>query len=102
VFLVVYMIFQVAPAVITRVNFLNELEVIANSPIEENEYELRQKVLRAAQGRSIALDAEDVHVRRDRETRKTTIQLTYELHLNFFPRFTYVWEVRDHVEALLL
>lgn len=101
VFLFVYVAFQIAPAVITRINFLSEIEIIANSPVQESELVLRQKVLRAAEGRSIVLDAERVHVRRNRATRTTTIDVSYELYLNFFPRFTYVWRVSDHVEALL-
>lgn len=101
VFLLVYVIFQIAPVVITRVNFLNELQVIANSPVEETEQRLLQKVLRAADGRSIVLEREQVHVRRDRSTQTTTIDVSYELYVNFFPRFTYVWHVNDHVEALL-
>jgi hypothetical protein len=101
VFLLVYVIFQIAPVVVTRVNFLSELEVIANSPVEEDEYRLRQKVLRAAEGRSIVLEGDRVHVRRDRATQTTTIDVSYELYMNFFPRFTYVWRVNDHVEALL-
>ena len=101
VFFLVYAIFQFAPAVVIRVNFLNEMAVIANSPVEETALELRQKVLRAAEGRSIVLDAERVHVRRDRSTQKTTIDVRYDLIVNFFPRFTYVWQVNEHVEALL-
>ena len=101
VFLVLYIIFQAAPMVVTRMNFLNELEVIANSPVGETEGQLRQKILRAAEGRSIVLDAERVFVRRDANTKTTTIDVSYELYVNFFPRFTYVWRVSDHVEALL-
>ena len=101
VFLLVYVIFQIAPVVVTRVNFLSEIEVIANSPVEESELVLQQKVLRAAEGRTIVLDAERVHVRRDRATQTTSIDVSYELYMNFFPRFTYVWRVNDHVEALL-
>ena len=102
VFFLVYAIFQIAPAVVTRVNFLTELDVIAHSPVEETALELRQKVLRAAEGRSIVLDAERVHVRRDPSVQRTTIDVSYELIVNFFPRYTYVWRVNDHVEALLL
>ena len=102
VFFLVYAIFQIAPAVVTRVNFLTELDVIAHSPVEETALELRQKVLRAAEGRSIVLDAERVHVRRDPSAQRTTIDVSYELIVNFFPRYTYVWRVNDHVEALLL
>jgi hypothetical protein len=101
VFLAMYVIFQVAPVVITRMNFLNELQVIAHSPVEEKAHVLQQKVLRAAEGRTIALNADNIHVLRDQATRKTTIDVSYDLHVNFFPRFTYVWRVRDHVEALL-
>lgn len=101
VFFLVYCIFQVAPAVITRVNYLNELQVIANSPVQETELELRQKALRAAQGRSIVIDADRVHVRRNVATHTTTIDVSYELYVNFFPRYTYVWRVNDHIEALL-
>lgn len=101
VFLLVATIFQIAPVVITRVNFLTELDVIANSPVQETAPELRQKVLRAAEGRSIALNAESVHVRRDPRLQTTTIDVSYELYLNFFLRYTYVWRVNDHVEALL-
>ncbi len=102
VFFLVYAIFQIAPAVVTRVNFLTELDVIANSPVEETALELSQKVLRAAEGRSIVLDAERVHVLRDQSTQRTNIDVSYELIVNFFPRYTYVWRVNDHVEALLL
>jgi hypothetical protein len=101
VFFFVYAAFQVAPAVITRVNFLNELQVIANSPVYETALELRQKALQAAEGRSIAIDANRVHVRRNQATQTTTIDVSYELYVNFFPRYTYVWRVNDHVEALL-
>ena len=101
VFLLAYAVFQFAPAVVTRVNFLNEMQVIANSPVQESALELRQKVLRAAEGRSIVLGAERVHVRRDQSTQRTTIDVSYELIVNFFPRYTYVWRVNDHVEAFL-
>ena len=101
VFFFVYIVFQIAPAVITRVNFLNELQVIANSPVYETALELRQKALQAAHGRSIVIDANRVHVRRNQATQTTTIDVSYELYVNFFPRYTYVWRVNDHVEALL-
>ncbi len=101
VFVLVYAIFQIAPAVVTRVNFVNEMAEIANSPVEETALALRQKVLRAAEGRSIVLNAERVHVRRDQSAQRTTIDVSYELIVNFFPRYTYVWRVNDHVEALL-
>ena len=101
VFFFVYAVFQIAPAVVTRVNFLNELQVIASSPVYETELELRQKVLEAAGGESIAIDANRVHVRRNQATQTTTIDVSYELYVNFFPRYTYVWRVNDHVEALL-
>jgi hypothetical protein len=87
--------------VITRVNYLNELQVIASSPVYETALELRQKALAAAEDESIAIDANRVHVRRNQATQTTTIDVSYELYVNFFPRYTYVWRVNDHVEALL-
>jgi hypothetical protein len=101
VFFFAYAVFQIAPAVITRVNYLNELQVIASSPVYETELELRQKALAAAEDESIAIDANRVHVRRNQATQTTTIDVSYELYVNFFPRYTYVWRVNDHVEALL-
>jgi hypothetical protein len=101
VFVAAYVIFQIAPAVINRVNFLSELDVIANAPVHETASELRQKVLRAAENRSIVVNAEEVHVVRDANAHATMIDLRYELYVNFFPRYTYVWRVNDHVEALL-
>lgn len=99
--LIAYLVFQAAPAVISRVGFLNELTAIANSPVLEDASVLRQKVLDAAASRSIAVVSENLHVRRDQEQSKTIIDVRYELFMNFFPRFTYVWHVEDHVEALL-
>ena len=99
--LVAFLVFHAAPAVILRVSFLNELTVIANSPVLEDASVLRQKVLDAAASRSIAVVSENLHVRRDLEQSKTIIDVRYELFINFSPRFTYVWHVEDHVEALL-
>ena len=98
-FLVAFLVFHAAPAVIARIGFLNELTVIANSPVLEDASVLRQKVLDAAASRSIAVVSENLHVRRDLE--QTIIDVRYELFMNFFSRFTYVWHVEDHVEALL-
>lgn len=99
--LIAYLAFQAAPAVISRVSFLNELTAIANSPVLEDASVLRRKVLDAAAGRGIVVILENVQVTRDQEQGKTIIDVRYQLFLNFFPRFTYVWEVEDHVEALL-
>ena len=99
--LVAYLVFQATPAVIARFSFLNELTVIANSPVLEDAFVLRQKVMDAAASRSIVVVSENLHVTRDQEQSKTIIDVRYELFMNFFPRFTYVWHVEDHVEALL-
>ena len=101
VFLVAYLVFQAAPSVISRINFLNEIEVIANSPVQDHASVLRQKVLAAAASRSIAVISENLHVTRDQERKRTIIDIRYQLFMNFFPRFTYVWDVHDQVEALL-
>ena len=78
VFLLVYVIFQVAPVVVTRVNFLNELEVIANSPVQETEHQLRQKIFEIVK----ALD---------RKKREVKIKATIA---NFSPQIFYVKQNR--------
>lgn len=102
IFALAYVVVQVAPVVVLRVKFLNELELLANSPIEESAALVRRKVLGTAEGYGIALISENLHVVRDREARKTTIDVRYQLHFNFWPNVTYVWSVHDRVEALLL
>lgn len=101
IFLLVYTAFQVAPIVALRVNFLNELEVLANAPVEESAATIRRRVLETAEGYGIALNSERLFVERNREVNKTIIDASYQLHINFYPRFVYVWNVHDRVEALL-
>lgn len=101
IFVLAYVVIQVAPVVALRVNFLNELEVLANAPVEETAGSVRRRVLETAEGYGIALMSEQLHVSRDREQNKTVIDARYQLHINFWPRFTYVWRVHDRVEALL-
>lgn len=100
--LVVYIVIQLAPAVATRINFLNELEVIANSPIQDTDAELRQRVLQAGRDRGIALSRDNIFVQRDRALRKTIIDTSYQLRVDFLPGLGFDWHVTDHVEALLL
>jgi hypothetical protein len=101
IFVLVYVVFQVAPIVVLRINFQNELQFIANAPVEESAATLRRRVLETAEGYGIALNSEQLFVERNRETNKTTINVTYQLYINFYPRFVYVWNVHDQVEALL-
>ncbi len=99
---VVYAVFQVAPVVTMRINFLNEIEVIAHSPIQDSGVELKQRVLEAARDRGILLGAGNVFVQRDRARQKTIIDATYQLRVDVFPGVGFDWNVQDHVEALLL
>ena len=101
IFVLGYVAFQVAPNVVLRVSFLNELEVMANAPFEESAATIRRRVLETAEGYGIVLDSERLFVERNREQNKTIIDVTYQLHINFYPRFVYVWKVHDRAEALL-
>ncbi len=101
-FAVAFSVFQVAPIVALRMEFLDKLAVIAHSPVQDSAAVLRRKVLDTAAGLGIVLNSEDLHVRRDRQAGRTIIDVSYQLHIVFFPRYTYVWNVHDHVEALLL
>jgi hypothetical protein len=101
IFVLVYVLFQAAPIVVLRINFQNELQVIANAPVEESAATMRRRVLETAEGYGIALNSDQLFVERNRETNKSTIDVTYQLYINFSPRFVYVWNVHDRVEALL-
>lgn len=50
IFVLGYVAFQVAPNVVLRVSFLNELEVMANAPFEESAATIRRRVLETARG----------------------------------------------------
>ena len=102
IFFIGYTVFQVAPTVVVRVNFLNELEVIANSPIQDTAGDLRRRVLETAEGYGIVVRSDQLIVERDRSQQRTIIDIRYQLPITFFLRFVYTWNVRDRVEALLL
>ena len=102
IFIVGYTVFQVAPTVVVRMNFLNELEVIANSPIQDTAGDLRRRVLETAEGYGIVVRSDQLIVERDRSQQRTIIDIRYQLPITFFLRFVYTWNVRDRVEALLL
>jgi hypothetical protein len=101
IFVLAYVVVQVAPAVVLRVNFLNELELAANAPVGDSAAVIRRRVLEAAEGYGIALLSDELVVERNREAKKTTIDAHYQLFINFWPSFTYVWNVHDQVDALL-
>lgn len=96
---VAYAAFQVIPAVMLRIKFVDEMTVAANSPIEINASAIKQNLLRAAASSGVTLLADDLHVVRNRERKRTFVSATYEIHINFWPSFTYVWLVRDEVEG---
>jgi len=101
IFVLAYVVVQVAPAVVLRVNFLNELEVAANAPIGDTADVIRRHILETAEGYGIALISERLVVERNREQKRTIIDAHYQLFINFWPSFTYVWNVHDRVEGLL-
>ena len=61
--------------------FLDELELIAHSPLEESAAILRQKVIEEAEGLGIVQLSEGLYVHRDRQAGKITIDVRYELHI---------------------
>lgn len=102
IFVLAYVVVQVAPAIVLRMSFLDELEVAAHSPVEDSAADIRRRVLEVAEGYGIALLSDQLFVDRDRDQNKTIIDAHYQLYINFWPSFTYVWNVHDRVEALLL
>jgi hypothetical protein len=74
---------------------------MANAPFEEHPATIRRRVLETAEGYGIVLDSERLFVERNREQNKTIIHITYQLYINFYLCFVYVWKVHDRAEALL-
>ena len=97
-----YLAFHVTPAIIQRMNFVDALQVAAHAPVEESAASIRSKVLGIAESYNIALRAEHLHVDRDNVRKRTYIDVTYELHINFWPDHTYIWNVHDRVEAITI
>ncbi len=101
-FAVGYIAINVGPAVALRIRFAGELEIVANSPIQDSDAELRQKVIDLAEEHGLTLLADRLHVERDRAAKRTVIEAQYQIHILFWPSFRYVWIVQERVEALLL
>jgi hypothetical protein len=45
--------------------------------------------------------SDNLFVQRNVEQKKTVVTARYDIHINFWPNFTYVWNVEDVVEAYL-
>ncbi len=99
---VAYVAFQVGPAVKLRIDFLNEMEVAANSPIQMTADQIKMSLLNAAEGYGLNISYENLHVERRFAEQTTVITATYEIYISFWPRFTWVWHVTDQVEGYLL
>lgn len=98
---ITYSVFQVAPSVKLRIDFLNEMEVGANAPIDRTEYQIKADLLKAAEVLGITILADNLYVRRDPEQSRTVVTAIYEIYINFWPHYTFVWNVEDRVEGYL-
>jgi hypothetical protein len=99
VFAVAYAAIQVGPAVALRLKFVDEMGVAANSPLEMPATEIHSNLMETAEGFGMTLFADDLYVNRNKKMKKTFVSVTYEIHINFWPAYTYVWLVRDEVEG---
>ena len=99
-FVIAYFVAQVTPAVVVRLKFLSDLNVAANAPVGDSTDMIRGRVIELAEGYGITLLSERVRVERNPATKRTTIDVAYQLHINFWPNQIYVWNVQDRVEAL--
>jgi hypothetical protein len=97
IFLFAYSAVQVGPAVVLRLKFLDEMTVAANSPIEMGAGTIKRELMEKAEGFGLTLLSDNLSVMRNRDMQKTFIVATYEIHISFWPAFTYVWTVRDEV-----
>ena len=99
---IAYAAIQVGPAVKLRIDFLNEMELAANSPIQITADQIKMNLLKAAEGYGLILSYENLQVERRAAEKTTVITATYEIYISFWPRFTYVWHITDQVEGYLL
>ncbi len=100
-FVIAYSVFQVAPAVKLRIDFLNAMEIGANAPIDNTESQIKADLLKTAEVLGVTILADNLYVRRDPEKSRTVVTAIYQIHINFWPHFTYVWKVEDRAEAYL-
>lgn len=99
---VTYAAFEVGPAVVLRIKFVDEMTVAANSPVEIDATTIKRELLQTAEGYGVTLLAENLRVIRNRELKRTLISATYEIHIHFWPSYTYVWLVKDDVQGYYL
>ena len=97
-----YAAFQIGPAVKLRIDFLNAMEVAAHAPIDRPAHQIRAELLEVAEGFGLTIFPDNLYVVRSVEEKKTVVTAMYEIHINFWPKFTYVWHVEDQAEAYLL
>jgi hypothetical protein len=102
IFIIAYGVIQIGPAVKLRIDFVNAMEVAANSPIGKSAGDIKMDLIATAEGLGLTVLSNNLHVARNVDERKTIITAYYQIHINFWPRFTYVWHVRDQVEGYLL
>jgi hypothetical protein len=102
VFLLAYAVVQIGPAVKLRIDFVNAMEIAAHAPIGKTAGEIKMDLIAAAEGIGITILSDNLNVVRNVDERKTLVTAYYQIHINFWPRFTYVWHVRDQIEAYLL
>ena len=102
IFLIGYALVQIGPAVKLRIDFVNTMEFAANAPIGKTAGEIKMDLIAAAEGVGITILSDNLHVVRSVEEKKTLITVYYEIHINFWPRYIYVWHIRDQVEAYYL
>ena len=98
-FFVAYAAVQIGPAVVLRVKFVDEMTMAANSPVEINAATIKRNLIGTAEGFGLTLVGDDLYVMRNREMKRTFVSATYEIHINFWPSYTYVWLVKDEVEG---
>ena len=99
---IAYVAFQVGPAVLLRIKFVDEMTVAANSPVEVDAQTIKRNLLHTAESYGVILVGQDLLVIRNRELKRTLISASYEIHINFWPSYTYVWLVQDDVQGYYL
>ncbi len=99
---ITYLAFQIGPAVFLQINFVNEIEIAANSPIEMTAGQIKQKLMETAEGFGLTLFSDKVNVVRDKELKRTIISIEYQILVPLWPGIEYVWNVKEEVSGYYL
>ena len=98
--LVLHAVWKAGTVYLRYYEFKDEVGQIAQFGAQQTDAQMRDAVVEAAQRREIALDPEDVSVRRPNQ--RIIIDAAYQEQVEIAPRYFYPWDAKVHVDVLTL